>query len=150
MCKEKTLHTFTAKPVDKEFVTLHNEYERYALVYSKSFAKIYDNNKSLKELSNNNSALEGFVKIKYNGETVYRKCCAHFGINGGEIAIGYRTMCKLGITEEDKEVEVVSTNWFCYLWKHVDSIIRCPFRIAVISLLISVIGIITTLSMIFI
>lgn len=151
MHKEET--PFTAKPIDKEFVKLHNNYERYALVYSKSFAKIYDD-KSLEYHRDDNNVLEGFVKIKHNGRTVYRKCCAHFGINGGEVAIGYRTMRELGLPEKnnakDNNVQISATNWFCYLWKHMDSIIRWPFRIALISLLLSIIGIILNLIMIFI
>ena len=72
-----------------------------------------------------------------------------FGVDGGCVYLDYRTCKTLKIkaiskdninsaTDENK-VTIESTNWFCYLWHHVDSAIKWPFRITFVSLVITVV-----------
>ncbi len=125
--------------MNSEFVNHHNNPEQYALVHSKTISKIRGA-KKMAEFDNNDDAYEGLVKIKKHCKRVYRKCCAQNGINGNEVELGYRTLQRLGCTKEDPNVEIVPTNWFCYLWHHYESSTRVTFRIAAIALLFTIAG----------
>lgn len=131
--------------MDFEFVQMHNDFEGYVLVYSKALGKIQDG-ENLGDVAGNNDALEGLVRIKHNCKCVYRKCIAHKGIKANEVALGYRSRKKLGLENDNMGyVNVMPTNWFCYLWNHYQSVIKWPFRISFVSLTITTVGAIITI-----
>ncbi len=121
--------------LDKCFVEKHLDYEKYALVHSSTFYDIFK--VKLNETSNN-YILEGLVKIKGKGKPIYRKCIGR-NISGEVIGLGYRSRCELKCRIDD-EVSVEKACWWSYYWRNSDSGIKWPFRIAVISLLITLIG----------
>ena len=76
--------------------------------------------------------IECIVKISNGKNKVYRKCRSG-KIVKEQIAMGYRTALELGVKQDkDEEVVVKKSCWFPYLWYHVDSAIKCPFRFAII------------------
>lgn len=124
--------------LDTAFVQQHNDYECYALVNSRKMAETQDENK-MADYGDSSDAIEGLVKISHNCKAVYRKCKARNGLKGNEVALGYRTLQKLGLPK-GAQVKIKPTCWFCYLWHHYESVIKWPFRFAVVSLLITLVG----------
>lgn len=127
-----------------QFVVNNSNYMYYALVHSTAFKKV--NGENL-ENENNVDCIEGLVKISHGCKHVYRKMRGFttegFGIKGQCVCLDSRTcnMLKIkaidkeevGVATEENKVTIEPTNWFCYIWHHVDSAIKWPFRIAVVS-----------------
>lgn len=128
------------KITNSDFVNQHLDYEKYVLVHSSAFEAIYD--EKMKD-TNDSDELEGLVKISYNGKSIYRKSIGGH-VKKDKIQMGYRTMHELKVSP-DTEVRVTPANWFCYYWCNSDSNYKQPFRIAVVSLAITVLSIIISL-----
>ena len=119
-------------------------------MYSSAFKKV--NGKTL-EKETNPDCIEGLVKISHGCKRVYRKMRTYtaegVGTDGDCVCLNYRTCKTLKVDAIDKDkndsatdenkVTIKPTNWFCYLWNHVDSTIKWPFRIAFVSLVITVV-----------
>ena len=120
--------------LDNDFVKYETEYERYAFTNWKNISDILK-----KKKGNEVNDIECVVKIISGKKKVYRKCRSSNEFKKDEIALGYRTALKLGV-EQDNEDKVVIKKacWFSYLWHHIDSTIRGPFRVAVIALIFTI------------
>lgn len=135
-CFYKYLDYMKAQQISKgDPILSFPDTERYVLIGQKSFEGIHG--QTIKETSNSN-ILEGLVKITYKGKCVYRKCIGR-NISLDEIQMGYRTKCELKV-DYDSEVSVESANWFAYYWYNSDSYFKHPFRIAVISAIITILS----------
>ncbi len=119
--------------LDKDFVKYETEYERYVFTNWKNISDILKKNKG-DEVND----IECVVKIIYGKKKVYRKCRSSNEFKKDEIALGYRTALKLGAKQdEDDKVVIKKSCWFPYLWHHIDSTIRVPFKVAIILFPIS-------------
>lgn len=112
------------------------ENEKYAYMRSSEFRNVYA--QPMYKLASR--GIEGYLSItnRSTGMKIYRKYCGWTEMEESAIGLGYRSLCELGITEEDfislpKEVIVKKAHWFCYYWHNSDSGVRAPFRIAVIG-----------------
>ena len=119
------------------------ENEKYAYMRSSEFRNVYA--QPMYKLASR--GIEGYLSItnRSTGKKIYRKYCGWTEMEESTIGLGYRSLCELGITEEDfislpKEVIVKKAHWFCYYWKNSDSGIRVPFRIAVWGIFVGVIS----------
>ena len=115
--------------LDNDFVKNETEYERYVFASWNNVSNILRNEADDDERIDN---IECIVKISNGKNKVYRKCRSG-KIVKEQIAMGYRTALELGVKQDkDEEVVVKKSCWFPYLWHHVDSAIKCPFRFAII------------------
>lgn len=120
--------------LDKDFVKYETEYERYAFTNWKNISDILK-----KKKGNEVNDIECIVKIISGKKKVYRKYRSSNEFNKDEIALGYRTALKLGVKQDnDDKVVIKKSCRFPYLWYHIDSTIRVPFRVAVISLIFTI------------
>ncbi len=123
----------TVRNQDKAFVTGNQDYEQYALFYSKEMAKLFHDDDSEEDLN-----IGRFVKIvscDNRRRRVYRKCSARNGIHSGEVAIGFRTQNELGCPQK---VDVYKTTWFQYYWHNSDTYIQFIFAITVLGAICSI------------
>ena len=127
--------------LDNDFVKYETEYERYVFTNWKNISDILK-----KKKGNEVNDIECIVKIISGKKKVYRKCRSSNEFKKDEIALGYRTALKLGAKQdEDDKVVIKKSCWFPYLWHHIDSTIRGPFRVAVISLIFAILPLIETI-----
>ena len=120
--------------LDKDFVKYETEYERYAFTNWKNISDILK-----KKKGNEVNDIECIVKIISGKKKVYRKYRSSNEFKKDEIALGYRTALKLGVKQDnDDKVFIKKSCRFPYLWYHIDSTIRVPFRVAVISLIFTI------------
>ena len=127
--------------LDNDFVKYETEYERYVFTNWKNISDILK-----KKKGDEVNDIECVVKIIYGKKKVYRKCRSSNEFKKDEIALGYRTALKLGAKQdEDDKVVIKKSCWFPYLWHHIDSTIRGPFRVAVISLIFAILPLIETI-----
>ncbi len=116
--------------LDYDFVKNETEYERYVFASWNNVSNILRNEADDKDERIDN--IECIVKISNGKNKVYRKCRSG-KIVKEQIAMGYRTALELGVKQDkDEEVVVKKSCWFPYLWHHVDSTIKWPFRFAII------------------
>ncbi len=114
--------------LDYDFVKNETEYERYVFASWNNVSNILRNEADDKDERIDN--IECIVKISNGKNKVYRKCRSG-KIVKEQIAMGYRTALELGVKQDkDEEVVVKKSCWFPYLWHHVDSTIKWPFRLA--------------------
>lgn len=122
--------------LDNDFVKGETEYERYAFTNWKNISEILKDDPNDEEGDLNN--IECIVKISNGRKRVYRKCRSN-KITKDKIALGYRTALMLGVKQDNEDKVVIKKAcWFSYLWHHIDSTIRGPFRVAVISLIFTI------------
>jgi hypothetical protein len=127
--------------LDKDFVKYETEYERYAFTNWKNISDILK-----KKKGNEVNDIECIVKIISGKKKVYRKCRSSNEFKKDEIALGYRTALKLGVKQDnDDKVVIKKSCRFPYLWYHIDSTIRVPFRVAVIALIFAILPLIETI-----
>lgn len=120
------------------------EMEKYAVMHTSEFTNVFG---SPMKATTSSSGIEGYLSItnKAAGKTIYRKYCGWKTIDTSTVGLGYRSLCELGITEEELKntppvVDVKKECWFTYYWKNSDSGIRAPFRIGVWSLIVGAIA----------
>lgn len=144
------MEKFTVNPMPQSFTKTCNNHNFYALVHSSAFKKV---NGATLGNETDIDCLEGLVKISHGCNRVYRKMRTYtaegFGVDGNCVCLDYRTRKILKVeaidkdkndsTTEENKVTIEPTNWFCYLWNHVDSTIKWPFRITFVSLVITVV-----------
>ena len=124
--------TYEVFCVTSEFVNKHqNDYENFVALYSKEVSSFIDTKEGKTP-----DSVEGLVCIQNASnkcKRIYRRVVASstYGLDGSHAMLGNRSMNQLGINEYDKII-ISPTNWFCYLWHYYDSTIRCPFKVAVI------------------
>ena len=127
--------------LDKDFVKYETEYERYAFTYWKNISDLLK-----KKKGNQVNDIECIVKIISGKKKVYRKYRSSNEFKKDEIALGYRTALKLGVKQDnDDKVVIKKSCRFPYLWYHIDSTIRVPFRVAVIALIFAILPLIETI-----
>lgn len=127
--------------LDKDFVKYETEYERYAFTNWKNISDILK-----KKKGNQVNDIECIVKIISGKKKVYRKYRSSNEFKKDEIALGYRTALKLGVKQDnDDKVVIKKSCRFPYLWYHIDSTIRVPFRVAVIALIFAILPLIETI-----
>ena len=103
-------------------------YEELVFMYSKDLCKLRYGN-------DDEDVWELLVKIQtiddnHKKHTIYRKAIGYSMVHKGTIMLGYRSRSILG----EYPATVEPACWFCYCWKHFNSVVRWPFRIAVIAL----------------
>lgn len=126
---------------DNDFVKYETEYERYAFTNWKNISDILK-----KKKGNEVNDIECIVKIISGKKKVYRKYRSSNEFKKDEIALGYRTALKLGVKQDnDDKVVIKKSCRFPYLWYHIDSTIRVPFRVAVIALIFAILPLIETI-----
>ena len=131
--------------LDNDFVKGETEYERYAFTNWKNISEILKDDPNDEEGDLNN--IECIVKISNGRKRVYRKCRSN-KITKDKIALGYRTALELGVKQDNNEEVVVKSSWwfwFPYLWHHIDSTIKWPFRIAVVAFICTVLSFLETI-----
>lgn len=111
------------------------DYERYVLAHSSAFKAIFD--ESINDTEDSN-VLDGFVKISYNGHSIYRKLIGR-SVDGDYIQMGYRTQRELQV-KENEDVQITPANWFCYYWCNSENYIKHIFQIAVIGFVIAIVS----------
>ena len=127
--------------LDNDFVKYETEYERYAFTNWKNISDILK-----KKKGNEVNDIECVVKIISGKKKVYRKCRSSNEFKKDEIALGYRTALMLGVKQDNEDKVVIKKAcWFSYLWHHIDSTIRGPFIVAVISLIFAILPLIETI-----
>lgn len=127
--------------LDNDFVKYEMEYERYAFTNWKNISDILK-----KKKGNEVNDIECIVKIISGKKKVYRKYRSSNEFKKDEIALGYRTALKLGVKQDnDDKVVIKKSCRFPYLWYHIDSTIRVPFRVAVIALIFAILPLIETI-----
>ena len=127
--------------LDNDFVKYETEYERYAFTNWKNISDILK-----KKKGNEVNDIECIVKIISGKKKVYRKYRSSNEFKKDEIALGYRTALKLGVKQDnDDKVVIKKSCRFPYLWYHIDSTIRVPFRVAVIALIFAILPLIETI-----
>ncbi len=122
--------------LDNDFVKGETEYERYAFTNWKNISEILKDDPNDEEGDLNN--IECIVKISAGKKHVYRKLRSSNKFDEDKIGLGYRTTLELGVKQDNnEEVDIKKSCWFLYLWCHVDSTIKCPFRLAVVALILA-------------
>lgn len=103
---------------DADFIANHSDYEQYALVYSKTLAKLSkgenDNPDSKEDKGDDYDDLGRYIKIASNNKTIYRKCQARNGIKKGEIALAGRTLKELSLNPSEGSVSVTPSSFITY------------------------------------
>lgn len=108
--------------------------EKYVVLQSKMLGNF------LKEDSDGTTDVK--LKIKSSsGKTIYRLGVARSvdELTKDKIRIGYRSKNLLNISD-DESVTVTTACWLSYLWNHCDSAIKWPFRLAFISVLMTMVS----------
>lgn len=125
--------------LDKDFVKGETEYERYAFAYWRNVSDMLRKNDEVNDVVNDEiDNIECIVKISAGKKHVYRKLRSSNKFDEDKIGLGYRTTLELGVKQDNnEEVDIKKSCWFLYLWCHVDSTIKCPFRLAVVALILA-------------
>lgn len=90
--------------------------------------------------------LYGYLRLSSGKRKIYLKYRAWNPVHKGEVMLSYINRCRLRVANSDKsKVQITKSCWFWYYWRHGDSGIRVPFKIAIFGLLLSIAGIILSI-----
>lgn len=94
----------------------------------------------------NEDSVDGTIEVRLkikspSGKYIYRLGVARTekDLTKDDIRIGYRSMKSLKISDGEC-VTVTTACWLSYLWNHCDSAIKWPFRLAFISVLMTMVS----------
>ncbi len=116
--------------------------DKYAFMSPYDFE---ENFKTTKSKTESNDILEGFVKVQYQKQSIYRKFRSLHSLNKGEVHLSYNSCCELTIINkltQPVDVIVSPANKWAYYWCNSDSYVRLVFKIGLISILIGIISIV--------
>ncbi len=121
--------------------TLDSVMNQRAFMHSGAYKKIFTfKQKDSKDARN----YGGYLKITHGNRKVYLKYQSQNGVSGDEVQLTYAVRSALdvvvGKNEAPKEVKIEKAGWFCYYFYNSDEGIRCPFRLAVAGLILTIIG----------
>lgn len=126
----------------QDFLDKMENPEKFAIMNEKTFSCHIGYQR---QHTSNQQELEGLLKITNpkNNKSIYRKFRFDPTVEDNRILLSLTARSELGFYKtflEDTKfyVSVRKANWFCYYWKNSDSSIRSPFKLAVISLFITV------------
>ena len=126
---------------DKDFVDRYPDtYEQYAVLSSRAYKDLFGNKEDVPEY-----AQEGLLKISKGCKSIYRKYKGKsIKDETNYVVVGYRSRKYLGVNERE-QVVVKPTWWLPYLWHYYDTPTKHAFRLAVISLFLTLLFEIATL-----
>jgi hypothetical protein len=118
--------------------------DKYAFMSPYDFEEIFKTTKSKTE---SNDILEGFVKVQYQKQSIYRKFRSLHSLNKGEVHLSYNSCCELTIINkltQPVDVKVSPANKWVYYWCNSDSYVRLVFKLGLISIFIGIISIVVS------
>lgn len=140
MENEQLRTEFIVKEETQEFREKYECEESYVALQS-------SNIRAYVKASSPNAIFNGFVEVSNpnNKRKIIRRVISNNtrGLNGDCIIICYRSRKYLDVKEGDTII-LKKAHWFRFLWNHVDSAIRYPFRIALVFGCLSIIGVLLT------
>ena len=138
-----------------DFVEQHSDFEQYAIVYSVTMSKIYENSQNKKDIDTDPtlSGIDRYIKIREitHGKVVYRKCLSKSikGLNKDKVSIGGRTWKELGLNDSQHSVIISASSFIPFYLRNSNKHIRMTARIGLIGFILTVVSsIITILSLI--
>lgn len=131
----------TVKKQDSQFVQSNDDFDHYALTYSRTLSAIKEEDSS--------DDLVYYVKISSKGKSIFRKLRAYNGINSTELAISCRSMKELAVGDGET-VDVEKCSMLSYYWNNSDCSKKWIFRITVMGFVLTVISSIISLLSVFI
>jgi len=113
--------------------------EEIVYMHSSAFEKMFGKPKC--QITDPN-ILAGYVKISFNGKSVYRKYRSYNMLNGDEAQVDYMTMCQIGFPSLRDEVTIKPTCFWNYQWHTMNKYLRLIFLLTIGSFLLSLMGLI--------
>ena len=130
MAKKSDKRTYSVFATTEEFMEKHpNDFENLVALQSREVTSITDSMERIVRIQNASN------KCK----CIYRRAVGTsiHGLDGNHAMLSNKSMKQLKINECDNII-ITPGHWFCYLWNYYDATIRCPFKIAVIFGILSV------------
>lgn len=130
-------------PFDRGFAEKHESCEHYVALHSSAFYDLF----GWDEDGDNYEALVKIVNPKNPCHPVYRRAIGYAttSLDKQQAMLGHRTRKELKATG-DADLTIKGACWFCYLWHHVDVVVRWPFRCTVgfgiVSMILNIISLI--------
>ena len=118
-----------------------NEFNKFAYLHSGAFREIFGQKQ--KDCIGQSDVVEGYLKITNpaKGQNIFLRYHSWNSVHKNEVMLSYPNLCILGIDrKEGGQVKIEESCWFCYYYYNSDSGVRAPFRIALISLFLTILG----------
>lgn len=125
----------TVRLHDSTFCSNVNDFEQYALLYSKTIAEDV--------FSDDDTNIEQYVKIQYGSKIVFRKCAAWRTVKSGEVTLGCRTIRELGLRRAqlgEEQIRIQKSNWFMYQFNNSDLSQKLTFLMALLGFVSSIVS----------
>ena len=119
---------------------ISTEYDNYAFFHSSQYKEI--ENEQMNQREDNENDFFSYVKLQVKGrKPIYLKYHS-WHVCKRHVMLSYKNRCLLGMGKPNslRKVLVTKTCWFKYYWYNNDSGVKCPFRISVVGLAITVIS----------
>ena len=120
---------------DPKFCSNVQDYEQYALLYSKTVAEDV--------FSDDDTNVDQYVRLQYGGKVIFRKCAAWRTVKSSEITLGNRTIRELGLQKAHlgvESVQIQKSNWFSYQFNNSDISLKLTFIIGLLGFVCSILS----------